>query len=668
MTQPSYTAQEICIVTSECVGPFKNGGIGTSMTGLAETLAHHGHKVVLLYTRGAYLTSKQVAHWREVYAQNGVDFRAVRPSDLRKYAGPLVSLGYLTPSFIVDFLTGTQFDVVHFNDTDGEGFLAHALHRAGLLLPHATFQTNIHSPREWVGALNGESLLHPIDLPMRSAERFSIANSDLICGPSQYLLDWIEERGYALPDRIVQQQYVMPRDVVRRFEAMAEKRDNNPKAVQRIVFFGRLEERKGLRLFLEAISEVEQDLARRNVSITFLGRSVTIGGKTSRDFIADASKPWAVVHEVITDKGQQEALDYLSEPGTLTVIASPADNSPCTVYECLLAQLPFIAAKTGGIPELIATEFHEKVLFEHNVEDLKNRINSHLAGETVIPFPAVSQQDNATRWLDLHESFRQTKDTNPKPNADLEDLLVFVDATLGRGGEEVTAKSVLSAGVSANNIAVLKPNQSVAGAFDCIDAVGMTKRLASHDGPVLVVGAGLSLSSSSVLRKVISTAFHAPCDGFLLSCTVENGKRLDHPGYGAAVALCHGPSVAHCTLFASGVSAARRFDPLFSDVGPAFGLIDQTVVKGGDMWPLAMPVARLSEGATVQSYIPMTDNRLALYAGLPHYEQSALLVQAAVAAKINPKMLARNLVFRLATTRIGGVLPYISMLREKTGL
>ena len=105
MTNSKYQSQRICIVTSECVGPFKNGGIGTSMTGLAENLAHHGHEVVLLYTRGAYLTQKQVGKWQGVYEAKKIDFHAVRPSNFRAYTGPLVSLGYLTPSFVVDFLT-----------------------------------------------------------------------------------------------------------------------------------------------------------------------------------------------------------------------------------------------------------------------------------------------------------------------------------------------------------------------------------------------------------------------------------------------------------------------------------------------------------------------------------------------------------------------------------
>ena len=37
---------------------------------------------------------------------------------------------------------------------------------------------------------------------------------------------------------------------------------------------------------------------------------------------------------------------------TLAVMPSPIDNSPCTIYEALSWGLPFLAARTGGVPEV----------------------------------------------------------------------------------------------------------------------------------------------------------------------------------------------------------------------------------------------------------------------------------------------------------------------------
>src|SRR5260370_21036055 len=40
----------VCVVTSEFLGPVKNGGMGTATSGLVRQLVADSHKVTLLYT------------------------------------------------------------------------------------------------------------------------------------------------------------------------------------------------------------------------------------------------------------------------------------------------------------------------------------------------------------------------------------------------------------------------------------------------------------------------------------------------------------------------------------------------------------------------------------------------------------------------------------------
>ena len=665
-----FTKQRICIVTSECVGPFKNGGIGTSMTGLAENMVHHGHEVTVYYTRGAYLTSAEVKRWQQAYAQKGIRFEAVRPADFASYAGPLVDMGYLTPSAVVDFLKPRQFDTVHFNDTDAEGFLALALHRCGFLLPKATFQTNIHSPREWVGALNGESLTSPIDLPMRAAERFVIGQSDLICGPSQYLLDWIADRGYELPQKVIQQQYVMPRDVVDRARRKSAERGERHDSIRRIVFFGRLEERKGLRLFLQTMTALQSQLSAAGVDVAFLGRSVMIGGMSSVDFIKQAATDWATPYQTHTDKGQEEALDFLAEPGTLTVIASPADNSPCTVYECLLSQLPFIAARTGGIPELIAEADHPGTLFDANLKDLSRLVLEKLDGNLTKPAPAVSQVDNIQRWLTQHEGLlRDQSDSDEQPVSDTDPfsrLIGVVDATLGQQATHQSVESLISAGLVPENIKILAPHPFTLPqegfAAEFLNASAFADFAAGSLGPCLLISAGTTVKNRKTLADVLSHVDRAPCDGFILSALQPGGRRLDHPGLGAAVALCHGPMRTGAVLLKSLKELASHLDGDRIDVGPAYGLLDLSLIKGARLWPIAE--AAVENAAPVPS-IPLTDSRLGLYRNLPGNEQDAVIVQAVGGASLKLKSLARNVAYKAAASRFGAILPYLFKAGEK---
>src|SRR6476659_2094619 len=43
---------KVCVVSSEFIGPVKNGGIATATSALIKLLASEGHRVTLLYTLG----------------------------------------------------------------------------------------------------------------------------------------------------------------------------------------------------------------------------------------------------------------------------------------------------------------------------------------------------------------------------------------------------------------------------------------------------------------------------------------------------------------------------------------------------------------------------------------------------------------------------------------
>src|SRR5262245_3982009 len=64
----------VCIVSSEFLGPYRNGGIGTAYTKLGEALNVAGHDVTFLYTYGTYTHTEPVEHWIEDYGRRGIRF------------------------------------------------------------------------------------------------------------------------------------------------------------------------------------------------------------------------------------------------------------------------------------------------------------------------------------------------------------------------------------------------------------------------------------------------------------------------------------------------------------------------------------------------------------------------------------------------------------------
>src|SRR5687768_7163155 len=102
----------VCIVTAELVGPFKNGGIGTSMTGLAQHLAKAGFPVTVLYTGGDASSAAELRSWQERYQSIGIAFETPDPALGAALAGPLAARGFTAPYLVYRHLRDRQFDVV----------------------------------------------------------------------------------------------------------------------------------------------------------------------------------------------------------------------------------------------------------------------------------------------------------------------------------------------------------------------------------------------------------------------------------------------------------------------------------------------------------------------------------------------------------------------------
>jgi glycosyltransferase involved in cell wall biosynthesis len=186
-------------------------------------------------------------------------------------------------------------------------------------------------------------------------------------------------------------------------------------AVSEIVFFGRLERRKGLFTFCDAIDSLAPLLHELGASVSFLGTSVTLnGGQTSAEYVEERRQHWQLPGRLLSDLDSHHALEYLANPTAsgglrLAVMASSVDNSPYTVLECILRSIPFVTADTGGTPELMARSSAEYALFPPEgaapdialAETIFKVLNSR---EVRLPSPAVPQTTALAALTDLHLS------------------------------------------------------------------------------------------------------------------------------------------------------------------------------------------------------------------------------------------------------------------------
>jgi O-antigen biosynthesis protein len=404
----------VCIATWEIEGPSRNAGIGTAYTSLADALVRANYDVTVLFLLGWHPTDGNMSDWVQYYRENkGINLVPLpMPHTPIIHAAWASGVSYHTYIWLRDHQR--DFDIIHFPECLGLGFYTLLAKRQGLAFARSTFVVGTHGPILWVKEFSQDYLRKLGELEIDHMERTSVAAADIVVSPSQYLLEWMGQNGWELPRQTFVAPYIRP-DAAKfsNLGAPGEKRE-----IREIVFFGRLELRKGLRLFCDAIDSLCANGASPDFEVSFLGKETQLYGRSSIGYISDRSKKWSAPWRVISNKYQATAIEYLRGPSRLAVIASLGDNFPNTVLECVGASIPFLASNAGGIPEVIAAEDREEVCFEPRPEILADRIRSAIAKGASSARPSVSFADNEKRWVSWHRGLRKHTKAKQLPDSD----------------------------------------------------------------------------------------------------------------------------------------------------------------------------------------------------------------------------------------------------------
>jgi len=389
---------KVCVAS--LLGAAKNGGVGTATSGLIKQLAADGHRVTLLYTLVEEGKPVNVARqsdptgrtrtwqqWVDALAAEGITLEFI------PHQGGVKS--YLHKSWLVkEFIGKHDFDVVYFDDWHGSGYFSLLAKRAGL----APFSTQLHcvithASKQWISASNDEYIRQSFDIEEMGLERRSVELADVVIGPSRYLLREYESYGWRLPARTYHQPYPL-------FRAPFEAIDKKPIEINELVFFGRHEVRKGLWLFCEALDRLAERL--RGKTVTFLGPTTYAYGISSEIQILNRAARWPFRVRLVTDFSTEQAVSYLKQGNKLAVMPSLADNSPCVVYECMEAGVPFVTTLGSGAEELIEPGCWPDVMAEPKADALTERLAQILDKGARLARPSFDPRENLDTWSAWH--------------------------------------------------------------------------------------------------------------------------------------------------------------------------------------------------------------------------------------------------------------------------
>ncbi len=377
---------DICLVTPDIAGATRNGGIGTAFYHLATTLAEAGHQVTVLYTLGEFVeeSGKTIEQVIAQFAEKNIRF--VPLTALEDVEGS----GHIKLSWwAYQWLKEKAFDVIHFPDWRGTGYFSALAKHTGQAFANTKICIQLHSPTIWHMRSDNQPVDDLEQVETTYLESLAVRYADAVISPSQYLVDWYRAHGWQLPEDVQVIQNLLPsRDIA----------EPAQQPIKELVFFGRLEARKGVLIFCEAVRDL-------GIPITFLGKTSTIHGQPSMEVISDIMAEAKADWKVINDYNTHEAIAYLRGPGRLAVIASQVENSPYVVLEALHYRVPFIATNTGGTAELIAPEDREKVLYAFDADALRMKLEQVIAAGGIasahVAIPSAATRD---AWLMWHQN------------------------------------------------------------------------------------------------------------------------------------------------------------------------------------------------------------------------------------------------------------------------
>jgi len=360
----------VCIFTAEFAGIFPSGGIGYVLSELAQLLASEKAQVTI-----AYLGSGKPHETMTKDLENkGVSFVKLPEPDIPIAPGHVSLVGsYKALLYLMN--EENQFDIVHFND-----YLGHAIYplyakRQGWLLDKTKVVVTLHGTTMW-SRLANKQLPHTIDdISVSWIEREAISAADVVWAPSKFIATSLLSEGVELPENVVVLKNAPPtlKHISNKHRELYGRRiEKSTSVINEIVFFGRLEMRKGPLLLIEALEQLSKKhrSMMKHIKVSFLGRDTPVDEwnpsykeKIRQDFLSSTNL-MNVNLSFLDNFDRDQAISYISDPHRLIVIPSLTENLPGTVYESIEFGANFIAADVGGIKEMIHADDADRCLFK----------------------------------------------------------------------------------------------------------------------------------------------------------------------------------------------------------------------------------------------------------------------------------------------------------------
>lgn len=345
----------ICLISREYPPETGWGGVGAYTFQTANSLKRLGHEVDVISL--AALDNSGFEFNEKLVTDNGISIhRVMWEKEMEELNLMLVSVPashYILKSGIaiwkkfLELHRDSPFDVVEAPEHLGAGFF-HAVTRVCPLV------ITLHTPHSKFVAENFHLVNASFDNRLICIlERLAIVAADLILSPSEDMAGFVsKDAGIPIEEISIVRNPVDTSTFSPEGKKTLEENSNI-----KVLFVGRLEERKGIHLLVEAIPRVLAEI--ENVEF------IVIGNDTNATSHGGSMK--ALLEHRLAKSGHRNMVKFYSHvplsemPGyyrsaDFCVVPSMYDNAPYTCIEPLATGKPVIVSSFGGTKEYIKTE------------------------------------------------------------------------------------------------------------------------------------------------------------------------------------------------------------------------------------------------------------------------------------------------------------------------
>jgi glycosyltransferase involved in cell wall biosynthesis len=381
----SSTQKIAVLVSNEFEGFSKNGGIGTYTTTLSQKLVADGWTVMLLLcqTEVAFRGEASFEPVHHVFSTHETE-QVLTLQPVHQQILSQTQQGDLAKSFdhqsfcclyFIQAMIATFPDAVayaEFSEIWGFGYRTIQAKRSGLLGNSCLIGVTAHGSFEWLHEVNSHYRTEQTHWRSQAYhyEQFSYETADITYAPSHFLKSkfsgygWKTAHAKHLP-------YFVPK-IPHPPTPSPIKREGEPEILSHrplgegntrgegipVIFFGRLEERKGLCTFLEALKLLDSAVANK-IHLTFIGKIIPLQSThlehlNSQQYI-DRELGNTFTYTLLPDLSSQESIQAIAGlPHPIVCLTSLQENFPNTALE--MGQLPvsLVVSDTGGFRETLA--------------------------------------------------------------------------------------------------------------------------------------------------------------------------------------------------------------------------------------------------------------------------------------------------------------------------